>query len=462
MRISTDIEVNKRHFDALFCTNRNFDLKKREISFAGKSAVLYMIDGFLRSDVLERILAEFTFLDRGDAQDEQEFFLHHIPFAGVSTECDDSEIATAVLSGRTVLMVDGFASAFVFELRNYPQRDNAEPDRDKVMRGSRDGFTETMLFNAALIRRRIRDCDLSIEYQSIGKVSKTDIALCYLNSKVDKTMLEDVRSKIKNSKIEALTMSQEDMANVINGKKRWNPFPKYKFTERPDVAAAQIMQGDLIVLVDNTPTAMIMPSTIFDIAEDANDYYFPPLTGAYLRITRILTMVVTLFLTPVWLLALRYPEFVPEVFKFVLVEEEQNIPIIWQLLILEFVIDGLKLSSLNTPGMLSSTFSIIAGIIVSDFAVKSGWFDAETMLYMAFVAMANYSQPGYELGYAIKFMRMALLIGTALFGIWGFIGGTALTLVLILSTKIHGKEGYFSPVIPFSPKGFAKLIFRLK
>ena len=462
MNISTDIEANKLHFDAVFCTKRNFDLKKRELVIAGKESVLYMIDGFLRSDVLEKILEKFSSLKDGEADFEKDFFKKYIPFAGVEEENDDSAIITAVLSGRTVLMIEGFANAFVFELRNYPQRDNAEPDRDKVLRGSRDGFTETMLFNAALIRRRIRVPDLSIEYQSIGTASKTDIALCYLTGKVDKTMLDDVRTKIKNSKIEALTMSQEDMANVINGKQRWNPFPKYKFTERPDVAVAQIMQGDLIVLVDNTPTAMIMPATVFDIAEDANDYYFPPLTGAYLRITRILTMLVTLFVTPVWLLALEYPEKVPEVFKFVLVSEEQNIPIIWQLLILEFVIDGLKLSSLNTPGMLSSTFSIIAGIIVSDFAVKSGWFNSETMLYMAFVAMANYSQPGYELGYAIKFMRMFMLAGTALFGIWGFLSGIVLTLVLLLTTKIHGKGGYFSPFIPFSPKGIARLIFRLK
>ena len=462
MNISTDIETNKLHFDAVFCTERNFDLKKRELVIAGKESVLYMIDGFLRSDILEKILEKFSTLREGEADFEKDFFEKNIPFAGVEEENEDSAIITAVLSGRTVLMMDGFANAFVFELRNYPQRDNAEPDRDKVLRGSRDGFTETMLFNAALIRRRIRVPDLSIEYQSIGTASKTDIALCYLAGKVDKTMLDDVRTKIKNSKIEALTMSQEDMANVINGKKRWNPFPKYKFTERPDVAVAQIMQGDLIVLVDNTPTAMIMPATVFDIAEDANDYYFPPLTGAYLRITRILTMLVTLFVTPVWLLALEYPEKVPEVFKFVLVSEEQNIPIIWQLFILEFVIDGLKLSSLNTPGMLSSTFSIIAGIIVSDFAVKSGWFNSETMLYMAFVAMANYSQPGYELGYAIKFMRMFMLLGTAIFGIWGFLAGIILTLFLLLTTKIHGKGGYFSPFIPFSPKGIAKLIFRLK
>ena len=462
MNISSDIESNKLRFDAIFCTNRNFDIKKRELFFAGKEAVLYMIDGFLRSDVLEKILEEFMSLKEGDADSEKDFFEHHIPFAGVDRMSDEEEIVVAVLSGRTALFVDGFSNAFVFELRSYPQRDNAEPDRDKVLRGSRDGFTETLLFNAALIRRRIRSSDLSVEYMNIGTVSHTDVALCYLSSKCDKTMLDDVREKIRCSKIEALTMNQEDMANVINGKKRWNPFPKYKFTERPDVAAAQIMKGDLVVLIDNTPTAMIMPATVFDIAEDANDYYFPPLTGAYLRLTRIFIMIATLFVTPLWMLALRYPEKVPEVFSFVLIEKEQNIPIIWQLLILEFIIDGLKLSSLNTPGMLSSTFSIIAGIIVSDFAVKSGWFDAETMLYMAFVAMANYSQPGYELGYAIKFMRMFMLVATAVFGIWGFALGIILTVYLLLATKIHGKRKYFYPIIPFSPKGIANLLFRLK
>ena len=173
-------------------------------------------------------------------------------------------------------------------------------------------------------------------------------------------------------------------------------------------------------------------------------------------------MFVTLFVTPLWLLALHYPESVPEMFRFVLIDEKPNVPVVLQLLMLEFIIDGLKLSSLNTPNMLSSAFSIIAGIIVSDFAVQSGWFCAQTLLYMAFVAMANYSQPGYELGYAIKFMRMLLLVLVELFGIWGLIAGTVFTVWLILSTKIEGKKGYFWPVVPFSFKGVGRLLFRLK
>ncbi len=462
MNISTDVEKNRFYFDGVLCKDRNFDILKREIVFGGKKALLYMIDGFVKEDLLEKIMESFEGLTPKDVQDEEVFKRGHIPYSSLSTEADCNNIVTAVLSGKTVLMVEGFSKAFIMELRAYPQRESGEPDRDKVMRGSRDGFTETLTKNAALIRRRIRDRNLSIEYQSIGKVSKTDIALCYLNDRVDKKVLEDAKNKIQNSQLDAMSMSQEDMANVINGKMRWNPFPKYKFSERPDVAAAQILEGDLIILIDNTPTAMIMPATIFDIAEDANDYYFPPLTGAYLRITRLLTMIVTLFVTPVWMLALRYPEYVPECLKFILITEEPNVPIVLQLLLLEFIIDGLKLSSLNTPGMLSSTFSIIAGIIVSDFAVQSGWFCSETLLYMAFVAMANYSQPGYELGYAIKFMRMLMLVLTAAFGIMGFVAGLAITVYLILATKIEGKKGYFWPLIPFSLKGLGRLLFRLK
>ena len=462
MNISLSTEKNREIFDGILCKNRNFDILKREIVFAGRPALLYMIDGFVKEDLLEKILESFYKLKPEDVTTEEAFKRAHIPYSSLSTEKAVDTVITGILSGKTALMVEGFENAFIMELRSYPQRDTAEPDRDKVMRGSRDGFTETLTLNAALVLRRIRHINLSVEYHSVGKISKTDVAVCYLADRVDKNILEKVRKRIDGADIDAMTMCQEDMANIIDGKMRWNPFPKYKFSERPDVAAAQIMEGDIIVLIDNTPTAMILPATIFDIAEDANDYYFPPLTGAYLRITRLLTMFVTLFVTPFWLLALHYPESVPEMFRFVLIDEKPNVPVVLQLLMLEFIIDGLKLSSLNTPNMLSSAFSIIAGIIVSDFAVQSGWFCAQTLLYMAFVAMANYSQPGYELGYAIKFMRMLLLVLVELFGIWGLIAGTAFTVWLILSTKIEGKKGYFWPVVPFSFKGMGRLLFRLK
>ena len=301
MNISLSTEKNREIFDGILCKNRNFDILKREIVFAGRPALLYMIDGFVKEDLLEKILESFYKLKPEDVTTEEAFKRAHIPYSSLSTEKAVDTVITGILSGKTALMVEGFENAFIMELRSYPQRDTAEPDRDKVMRGSRDGFTETLTLNAALVRRRIRHRNLSVEYHSVGKISKTDVAVCYLADRVDKNILEKVRKRIDGADIDAMTMCQEDMANIIDGKMRWNPFPKYKFSERPDVAAAQIMEGDIIVLIDNTPTAMILPATIFDIAEDANDYYFPPLTGAYLRITRLLTMFVTLFVTPLWL-----------------------------------------------------------------------------------------------------------------------------------------------------------------
>ena len=251
MNISLSTEKNEKIFDGILCKEKNFDILKREVFFAERPALLYMIDGFVKEDLLEKILESFYKLKAEDAATEEQFRRAHIPYSSLSTEKSVSTLVTEILSGKTVLIVEGFENAFVMELRSYPQRENAEPDRDKVMRGSRDGFTEGLTLNAALVRRRIRDSSFCVEYHSVGRVSKTDVALCYLSERADKKVLEKVRRRIDNADIDAMTMCQEDMANIVDGKMRWNPFPKYKFSERPDVAAAQIMEGDIIIAEPN-------------------------------------------------------------------------------------------------------------------------------------------------------------------------------------------------------------------
>ncbi len=461
MRISVNLEENKRRFAAVFDMERNFDLQQRNLLIGGRDASLYFVTGLTEENILERITNSLLQLKPRDVRDARDFMASCIPHCSAALEREEDAIVTAVLSGLSAVLVDGFDAAVVMDLRKYPQRDTSEPARDKVLRGSRDGFTETMVLNCALIRRRIRDPRLRVEYLTAGRCSKTDLALCWMEGRADPKLLEDVRRRIKNSDMDSLTMNQESMASLLTGKRRWNPFPKYKFTERPDTASAQILEGDLAILVDNSPSAIILPATLFAISEDANDYYFPPLTGAYLRLTRLIVMLLTLVMTPLWLLAMRYPEYVPQMFHFILLDETPYLHPAIQLLLLEFVIDGLKLSSLSTPETLTTSFSIIGAIVFGNFAVDSGWFCSDTLLYMSFVAMANYSQPGYELGYAIKYMRILSVILTALFGVWGFAAGMAVTLTLILTTKSPGTKGYFWPLIPFSAKGFAKLLFRL-
>lgn len=366
----------------------------------------------------------------------------------------------SLLSGMFVLLIDGYDKALLIDSRTYPARGVEEPEKDKVLRGSKDGFVETVVFNTALIRRRIRSTDLHMEMMSAGKSSKTDIVLCYMKGRVDEELLSAIRRKIRNIRVDSLTMNQESLAECLYQRHWYNPFPKFKYTERPDAAAAQVLEGNLVILVDNSPAAMILPTTIFDVVEEPDDYYFPPVTGTYLRITRFLITLFTYFMTPTFLLLMNHQEWLPEGFSFVMLKEDPNIPLIWQFLILELAIDGLKLAAVNTPNMLSTPLSVMAALVLGEFSVNSGWFSSEVMLYMAFVAIANYTQSNYELGYALKFLRMINLVLTQLFGLWGYIGGVLLAVLSICCNRTVSKSSYIYPLIPFDWKNLKNRLIR--
>ena len=255
-------------------------------------------------------------------------------------------------------------------------------------------------------------------------------------------------------------MNQESLAECLYKKKWYNPFPKFKFTERPDTAAAQILEGDIVILVDNSPSAMITPTSIFDVVEEADDYYFPPITGTYLRLSRFLICILTYLLTPTFLLLMQNPAWIPGGFEFIAIEGDVNIPLIWQFLILELALDGLRLAAVNTPNMLSTPLSVMAALVLGEFSVNSGWFNSEVMLYMAFVAIANYTQASYELSYAIKFMRIINLILTAIFGIWGYIGAIVIMVIAIVTNKTVSGKSYIYPLLPFNMKQLSKRLLR--
>ena len=376
--------------------------------------------------------------------DATQFVRQYLPYVEVDVIDDFDQILRNILSGVTCMFIDGYEAAIAIDARTYPARSVEEPAKDKSLRGSRDGFVETIVFNTALIRRRIRDPHLVMEMVEVGESSRTDVSICYMNDRVDQDVLKNISGKIKSIQTGDLRMNQQSLAECIFKRKWYNPFPKFKFTERPDTAAACLLEGKIVILVDNSPSAMILPTSIFDMIEEANDYYFPTLTNVYLKIARALITIMTVFLTPVFLLFMQNLNWLPERFAFVAVQDMVNIPLIFQLLILEIAIDGLRLAAMNTPSMLSTPLSVIAGLVLGEFAVKSGWFNSEVMLYMAFVAVANYTQPNFELGYALKFMRLLLLILTAVFNWIGFAIGCLIIIGSICFNKTLSGRNYLN------------------
>ena len=210
----------------------------------------------------------------------EQFALRFITYVEVAHSPDPDGVVAGVLSGQLALMMDGFTEAILMDLRTYPVRGVEEPEDDRVLRGSRDGFVETLVFNTALLRRRVRDPSLTMELFSIGTRSKTDVVVSYLSNRVDRKKLERLRKRLKAADVTALTMSQESLAEVLIDRGWYNPFPKIRYTERPDAASACVMEGSILILVDNTPSVMILPTSIFDFFQESNDFYFPRWWGA--------------------------------------------------------------------------------------------------------------------------------------------------------------------------------------
>ena len=461
MEFSADLTANLDHLKQVLQTDENFDVVYRMAEFGGRRACLFFVDGFTKDEVLLKMLQSWWSIKPEDMpSDAKGFSEKYVPYGEAGLIKEDTEMIVQLLSGVTCLFIDGYEECMSIDCRTYPARGVGEPEKDKVMRGSRDGFVETLIFNTALIRRRIRDPKLTMEILTAGESSHTDIAVCYMKGRVDEDLLDRIRKKIQSLKVDALMMNQESLAEGIFPHKWYNPFPKFKFSERPDTAAACILEGNIVILVDNSPAAMVLPSSVFDIIEEADDYYFPPVTGTYLRLSRMMTAFLCLFLTPTWLLLMMHSDSLPKWLEFTKLSDQVYVPLIFQLLILEFAIDGLRLAAVNTPNMLTTPLSVIAGIVLGEYSVKSGWFNSETMLYMAFVTIANYSQASFELGYALKFMRVLILILTSLFDFWGFWMGVIISVCAIVFNRTIAGKSYIYPLIPFHWRELKKRFFR--
>lgn len=459
--MSSSLEENMRYLNQRLAVDQNFDLVYRVINVGGKNACIYFIDGFCKDELMQKMLQYFMSLKEQELpENAHEMSKKCMPYVEVDLQDNWEQIVYFIMSGVFALFIDGYDRCLLIDSRTYPARSVSEPEKDKALRGSKDGFVETVVFNTALIRRRIRSTHLRMEMLHAGNSSQTDIVLCYMDNRVDHEYLEKIKNRIKNIQVDALTMNQESLAECLYKKKWYNPFPKFKFTERPDTAAAQVLEGDIVILVDNSPAAMITPTSIFDIIEEADDYYFPPITGTYLRLSRMLIAIMTYFLTPTFLLLMQNPQWIPQGFEFIVIKEPSNVPIIWQFLLLELAIDGLRLAAVNTPNMLSTPLSIMAALVLGEFSVNSGWFNSEIMLYMAFVALASYTQANYELGYAIKFMRILNLILTAIFGVYGYVTALLILIISILSNKTVSGKSYIYPLFPLNIKQLSKRFLR--
>lgn len=464
LSFSGDYLSNVEEIDRYLRVDDNFDILKKKLKIGETDELtLYFVDGFVKDAVMQKLMMHFLSLkalERGKCA-AQQFVDKNVPYVEVDVTDNTDLMVQMVLSGSTLVLGSTFGSyAVIIDSRTYPARETAEPESDKVLRGAHDGFVETLIFNTALVRRRIRDIHLRTDYKTIGDASRTDIVLMYMDNRADPEFVSYISKRLDKVKTDNISLGFQSLAESLIKTRWYNPFPKIRTTERPDVASAQLLEGAVVVIVDNSPEVMLLPTSIFDFMQQTDDFYMPPFTGGYLRILRHITFLLTLVMMPLWYLLASNPEILPPSFAF-LIPDEAKIPLIAQILIAEFMVDGLKLASLNTPNVLSSSLGAIAGLILGEFAVNIGFMSSHVILIVAFVAITNFTQASVELGFAFKFMRLLLIFFSWFFSFVGFFVGLVVIFALIATNKtVNGKRSYLYPLIPFNRRAMSRLLFR--
>lgn len=464
-KLSTDINQNIALLKQFLPIEKSFDVIGRELIIGqGTKAYLVFIDGFAKDDIMLWILQTLQSASVTDLSDNsiESLMNRKIGYIEVEKFSDIEQMRSMVLAGAVGLIVDGKDEGLIIDAREYPVRSPEEPELEKVSRGSRDGLVETVIFNTALIRRRLRDPGLIFEIKTVGKRSKTDVVIAYLDDLADKNLLNEIQTKIDRIDVGALVMAEKTLEELLIKKHWYNPLPQVKFTERPDVVAAHLMEGHIAIIVDTSPSIMLLPVTMFHFTQHAEDYYQNILVGSYYRWIRFLGMLSALLLPPLWLLLVQNKELLPEFLQFLGPKEESTIPLFIQLLLLEFGLDILRLSSIHTPSALNTSLGIIGGLILSDLAVKVGIFVPETVLYIALAAVGTFATPSLEFALAIRIFRLLLLITTGVLGIWGFVGSLLIIFIITFTSRSfkYGKR-YTWPLFPFKWKPLAHILFRM-
>lgn len=459
-RVSKDYERNIAYLKEELAVDESFDLIYLELEHGERKMGLFLVDGFGKDVALTQIQRELSHLTADDLAERplETLIKHQIPYVEIGKSEDLDEVIDEVLAGPAALVVEGLEQVILLDTREYPVRGPEEPDTEQVIRGAKDGFVETLVMNAALIRRRVRDRTMRVEYVKVGRRSKSDLAISYIADIADQEYVKAMKEALDKIDTDGLPMADKTIEEFVFGQ-HYNPYPMVRYTERPDVASTHLFEGHILILVDGSPSVIIAPTTFWHHLQHAEEYRQKPIVGASLRLVRFAAVWASIFLLPLWYLLATNDQFVPEVLSFIGAEKEGNVPLFAQFFVAEIGIEMLRMAAIHTPNALATALGLVSALLIGEVAINVGLFSPEVVLYLAVAVVGTFATPSYELSLANRLIRVALLIATALFGLGGFIVGITGWLLMLVHLQVLGTP-YMWPFLPFNGRALRDVLFR--
>lgn len=461
-KIEKDIDKNINYLKELLGVGETYDICFREFRIGRKRAASFSINGMvndlLMADVLKEIIAERP--EELTLNTLQKVFYTRAIHTQAKQIHNLNDAITSLLSGEVLFFIDGEEQVLVLDARSYPARSPSESNIEKVTRGSRDSFVETIVFNTALIRRRLRDPNLRCEITKVGIRSQTDIAVCYIKDITNPRLVETVKKRLNNINIDGVPMAEKAIEEYIVEGNKWNPLPKVRYTERPDVAAVHLLEGHVCLVVDTSPNIMILPTTFWHHVQHVEEFRQNVVTGTFLRLVRLGAVIFSLLLPPLWLAMVLQRQLLPETLAFLGPRDTGIIPLGLQFILAEIGVEMVRMATVHVPTAQSTALGFIGAFMLGDFATKVGLFGNETIFYTAVAVVGTFATPSVELAMAMRFFRIVLIVLVMLFKLPGFIGGLFTIALIFGFTKSFGVN-YLWPAIPFNFNALKDVLFRL-
>lgn len=426
----------------------SFDISTRQLTFHGEQLTLTYVTSLTDQMYINQVIAGILALKAsGDLFDT-------LINGSIEVTKNVKRQEKMLLSGCAIIKYR--AEYYILETRQYPGRSISSPETEKSVRGAKDGFSENIILNVGLIRRRIRDARLTTEMYEIGRLSKSDVCLCYLAGVGDSSVLKTIQDRLNHLDVDEIVMSDRALEELLL-QQGFHPFPFVRYCERPDIVATHILQGDIALIVDTSSSVILLPITLWDLLEHVEEYREAPIVGTIFRLIRLFAVFLSVYLMPLWLAVIQVPNVT---FRLFVVPAGVTIPLlVLQVFLVEGAIELLRLATIYTPSALSSAMGLIAAILVGQMAIDLGMFTPEVLLYAAISNVAGYATPNYELSNTNKLIKWVMIGLVGLFGRYGFVLGHFVLLFYLIHLKILSRP-YFYPFIPFDAKACLHYLVR--
>jgi spore germination protein KA len=370
------------------------------------------------------------------------------------------EVCHHLSSGDTVLLVDGYARGLVAGTRSWQGRSVQASENEVVVRGPKEAFTETLRFNTAMLRRRLKSTNFKIESYVVGRVTKTDVVLCYIDTIAPADLVAEVKKRLAKIDIDGILDS--GYLEEFLQDNRYTIFPQMEYTEKPDRVCGHLLEGQVCIIVDGSPMALITPTSFPRFWNASEDYYERYIPASFFRLIRWFAFFISLLLPSLYVAAMNYhPEMVPPPLYLTIAATREGVPfpIFVETLLLEITFELLREAGIRLPRGIGPAISIVGDLIIGDAAVRAGLVSTPTVVVVAFTGIASFAVPSYNAGIAVRIARLGFLIASGFLGLFGITIALLLLAIHLCSIQSFGLP-YLSPLAPFNLREMTDIVVR--